>query len=152
VHALFLAAQLTVVAQSLLPDAQLTPGAIATTDVRTICARGYATRVRPRGPLWRHLKDEAYDRYHLPRGHRSSIGSDGVRHPAYEIDHLIPLELGGNSTDLRNLWPEPLADAKRKDKVENRLHALVCSGRLALRAAQTAVARDWTRALAARTR
>jgi hypothetical protein len=25
---------------------------------------------------------------------------------AYELDHLIPLELGG-SNDLRNLWPQP---------------------------------------------
>ena len=147
-HALFLAAQLAAVAQGLLPDAQLTPGAIATSDVRTICARGYATRVRPKGVLWRRLKDEAYNRYHIARGHRSSVGSDGVRHPAYEIDHLIPLELGGHPTDLRNLWPEPLADAKRKDRVENRLHALVCSGRITLMAAQGVIARNWPRALA----
>jgi len=25
----------------------------------------------------------------------------------YEEDHLIPLELGGNPTDPKNLWPEP---------------------------------------------
>jgi hypothetical protein len=146
-HGLVLAALLVVVSEGLLPNPQLTPGAVVTSDVRTICARGYATRVRPKGALWRHLKDEAYNRYHLARGHRSSISLNGVRRPAYEVDHLIPLELGGSPTDLGNLWPEPLADAKRKDKVENRLHALVCSGRLSLKAAQAAVARNWTRAL-----
>jgi hypothetical protein len=152
VYALFLAAQLVAVSQGLLPNAQLTPGAVVTSDIRTICARGYATRIRPKGALWRRLKDEAYNRYHLARGHRSSISPDGVRRPAYEVDHLIPLELGGSPTDLRNLWPEPLAEAKRKDKVENRLHALVCSGRLSLKAAQTGIARNWTNPLAASSR
>lgn len=134
--------------QNVLPDASLTPGLAATTDVHAICTRGYATHVRPKGALWRRLKDDAYNRYHLARGHRSSVSPNGVRRPAYEVDHLIPLELGGSPTDLRNLWPEPLADAKRKDKVENQLHTLVCSGRITLTAAQGAIARNWPTALA----
>jgi hypothetical protein len=36
-------------------------------------------------------------RYGLPAG----------THPDYEIDHLIPLGLGG-SDDSSNLWPQPL--------------------------------------------
>ena len=67
----------------------------------------------------------------------------------YEEDHLIPLELGGNPTDPRNLWPEPLetsisdGGAKFKDKVENHLHAQVCAGNITLEEAQKEISTDW---------
>ncbi len=35
----------------------------------------------------------------------------------YEFDHLIPLSAGG-SDDAENIWPQPLAEAHEKDKVE----------------------------------
>jgi hypothetical protein len=62
-----------------------------------------------------------------------------------EIDHIVSLELGGSNA-IANLFPEPgsgLADYHVKDRLENRLHALVCAGSLSLRAAQTGIARDW---------
>jgi len=70
--------------------------------------------------------------------------------PAYygrsiEIDHIVSLELGG-SNDIANLFPEPgfgPADYHVKDRLENRLHDLVCSGAMTLRAAQQGIARDW---------
>jgi hypothetical protein len=52
----------------------------------------------------------------------------------YEEGQFIPLELGANPTDPKNHWPEPcetsLPDggAQAKDKVQNDLHAAVCSG------------------------
>jgi len=67
----------------------------------------------------------------------------------YEEDHLIPLEVGGNPTDPRNLWPEPyqtsISDggAYYKDKVENYLHEQVCAGRISLQDAQHEIAKDW---------
>jgi hypothetical protein len=51
-------------------------------------------------------------------------------------DHLISLELGGNPTDPRNLWPEPYPRAADVDKIENELNAEVCSGQLTLAQAQ----------------
>jgi hypothetical protein len=51
-------------------------------------------------------------------------------------DHLISLELGGNPTDARNLWPEPYPRAAEVDRIENELNAEVCSGRLTLAEAQ----------------
>lgn len=130
-----------------LPDASLTPGAVALTDVSAICRPGYARGVRPRGLLWRRLKDAAYNEYHLPRGTRSTVDANGRRHSAYAIDHLIPLELGGSPTDPRNLWPEPIVSSKRKDRVENILHRRVCSGKESLTDAQRAIARDWQHAV-----
>jgi hypothetical protein len=62
-----------------------------------------------------------------------------------EVDHLISLELGG-SNRLTNLWPEPydiVWNAHVKDRLENRLHKMVCAGQLDLTTAQQAIARDW---------
>jgi hypothetical protein len=64
----------------------------------------------------------------------------------YEIDHLISLELGG-SNDIKNLWPESCRtepwNARAKDKLENRLHELVCTGQILVEDAQRAIAQDW---------
>ena len=38
--------------------------------------------------------------------------------PNYEFDHLIPLCAGG-SDNVKNLWPQPLAEAHQKDVLEN---------------------------------
>jgi hypothetical protein len=62
-----------------------------------------------------------------------------------EIDHIVPLEIGG-SNDIANLYPEQ-ADARPgyhvKDRLENRLHALVCAGQIGLRSAQERIADNW---------
>ena len=64
----------------------------------------------------------------------------------YEIDHLIPLELGGSNL-IKNLWPESHRtspwNAQVKVRLEGKLHALVCSGQLDLKTAQQAIAADW---------
>jgi hypothetical protein len=63
----------------------------------------------------------------------------------YELDHLIPLEVGGGN-GARNLWPQGYRgkyNAHTKDALENRLHDLVCAGKLDLKVAQTAIATDW---------
>jgi hypothetical protein len=40
--------------------------------------------------------------------------------PSVEFDHFIPLCAGGSNA-ATNVWPEPLAAAKRKDQLEDRL-------------------------------
>jgi hypothetical protein len=62
-----------------------------------------------------------------------------------EIDHIVPLELGG-SNDIANLFPERAAPAPGyhvKDKLENKLHDLVCAGLMTLHAAQVGIAANW---------
>jgi hypothetical protein len=62
------------------------------------------------------------------------------------VDHLISLELGGADV-AENLWPQSYDtvtwNAHTKDKLEDRLHALVCAGRLPLEQAQRDIATDW---------
>ena len=61
----------------------------------------------------------------------------------------IAPELGG-SDDIRNFWPQPYSAAvwnsHVKDALEDRLHDLVCSGQLSLRAAQRDISTDWVAA------
>ncbi len=117
-----------------VPNPSLTPGEIfpaATTG--QICRSGYSGSVR-RVELsqYRAVYAEYGIAYPEPRG-------------TYELDHLIPLELGGDNANA-NLWPEPASPVPgfhEKDQLENALHALVCSGQLDLGQAQQAIARDW---------
>jgi hypothetical protein len=131
-----------------LPDPACTPGAVnpevtPSTLSRTICASGYSARVRPPWDVTdreKRLSARAY-------GYSGSFATA-------ELDHLVPLGVGGDPNDARNLWLEPNDDtrattnANGKDDVEDTLHAAVCAGRVGLAQAQRAIAADWTTALA----
>jgi hypothetical protein len=131
-----------------LPNHSLTPGAIdpAVTQANigeTICVSGYTERVRPPESVTEAIKVQTMATYRLGRDLSS-----------YELDHLIPLELGGAPTAVSNLWPEPWerqgahlahagGGAESKDNVENAARRAVCSGRLTLAAAQQGMAANW---------
>jgi hypothetical protein len=119
------------------PQQLRTPGDVTQHDTAAICSAGNASRHRK---VSYRTRDRVYLAYGIPRGQRKG---------RYEIDHLVPLELGGSNRPA-NLWPQPLADAKRKDRVEEQLHDLVCAGRMSLDAAQRAVERDWHTAVPAK--
>ena len=127
-------------ARGLLPDATCTPG-VASPNVtqanlsQTICVRGYTKTVRPPVSYTDKLKAQQM----LAYGYTDSLH-------LHEEDHLISLELGGDPSDPKNLWPEPGLSPNPKDKVENALHAAVCSGRISLKDAQDRIATDWTTA------
>jgi len=118
-----------------MPNPALTPGDVLTRDVALICTVGYTATVRDVSDA---TKEQVYDSYGL------FTHAPG----AYEIDHLVSLELGG-SNDVRNLWPEIYDDpngARVKDVLENKMHDLVCAGSLDIVVAQQAIATDWYRA------
>ncbi|NDB60178.1 HNH endonuclease [bacterium] len=115
----------------ILPDSIKTPGVFdSTATVETICKKGYTATVRH---VTDKQKNEVFAEYGLERS-----GS-------YEVDHLISLELGG-SNDTRNLWPQSyygMWGARVKDTLENRLHTLVCDGKMSLREAQLEISTNW---------
>ncbi|MEY9850216.1 hypothetical protein [Streptacidiphilus sp. MAP5-3] len=133
-----------------LPDPRCTPGAInpAVTQAnlrQTLCRHGgYTAGVRPP----RQVTDAE------KRLNARSYGYTGRLSDA-EYDHLVPLGVGGDPNDPRNLWVEPPSPghvsgsgtANPKDDVESAVHDAVCSGQVTLQAAQQAIASDWTTAL-----
>jgi hypothetical protein len=119
------AARPKVVASWTMTPGVVNPDVTQATISATICVRGWTKTVRPPTEYTSHLKIEQMRKYGL-----TGSPSD------YQEDHLISLELGGNPTDPRNLWPEPYPRAADVDKIENDLNDAVCSGRMSLDEAQ----------------
>jgi hypothetical protein len=117
-------------APAIVADPARTPGVlnpdVTQANIRsTICRHGWTATIRPPTSYTNELKLKQMRRY----------GETGS--PAdYQEDHLISLELGGDPTDPRNLWPEPYPRASQVDQIENGLNAEVCSGKLTLAEAQ----------------
>jgi hypothetical protein len=61
------------------------------------------------------------------------------------MDRLVPLNLDGTNS-IRNLWPQPTSAFHAKNRLGDRLHALVCSGQITLSSAQRAIRKNWKRA------
>jgi hypothetical protein len=117
------------------PDRQCSPGAYysALTKAR-ICAGDFRTdpiRLVPQSE-----KEDVEREYGLP------VMKYGK---TLEIDHIVSLELGG-SNDIANLFPERRDVSpgyKVKDKLENKLHDLVCDGKLTLSSVRRRIASNW---------
>jgi hypothetical protein len=109
------------------PDKTLTPGAVADTDVGAVCAPGYSKAHRT--PLSAPGEYERYVRvmnaYGVPRASWRS----------YQMDHLIPLCLGGADVEA-NMWPEKWSQARDKDAQEVKVCRQVCAGERDLGEAQ----------------
>jgi hypothetical protein len=117
-------------AHAILADPARTPGVlnpdVTQANIRsTICRSGWTATIRPPVSYTNALKAKQMRVY----GETGSLSD-------YQEDHLISLELGGNPTDPRNLWPEPYPRAADVDKIENELNDEVCSGQLTLAQAQ----------------
>jgi hypothetical protein len=119
------------------PDRRCSPGAYSAglTDA-VLCSPGFRTSAIRNVPESEKFAVER--EYGMASGHYGS---------SLEIDHIVSLELGG-SNDVANLFPERLyahPGYRAKDRLENRLHDLVCSGQMSLRDAQRGIASDWER-------
>jgi len=115
------------------PDPRLTPGLAAPLSRSEVCA---ANPERETATVGRSLALEVFRLY-------------GVTAPepgAYEIDYVIPPELGGRA-DVRNLWPQPYDalpwNAHAKDALEDYLVRSVCEGSVSVQTAQRELAGGW---------
>jgi hypothetical protein len=125
-----------------LPFLSTTPGslnpAVTQSNIqKTICVSGYTATIRPPASYTTKLK--------ISQLAGAYKGFTDKSPASYEEDHLISLELGGNPTDPKNLWPEPYAGigARTKDQIENKLHDLVCANKMPLATAQKLIATNW---------
>ena len=106
----------TVSAEGPKPKAALTPGETRPITIAEICRKPDADVI-----AW------------VPPETRRKVFSEcGIRANSsnFEVDYLITPDLGGTES-IRNLWPQPWSavwNAHVKDRLEERLHKLVCAG------------------------
>lgn len=116
------------------PNKNLTPGSYLTMDPTFLCVPGTPDKLNR---LTVDMKKEVFRIY-------------GLAYPPkklYQVDHFIPLQLGG-SNDYDNLWPQPASPVpgyKEKDKVENYLYNQVCNNTINLTTAQDMIKSDWVK-------
>ena len=117
------------------PDRRCSPGAYySKLTKQALCAPGFRTSAIP----------------DVPQSAKFAVEAEYGMKPALygramEIDRIVSLEIGG-SNHIANLFPEkatPSPGYPVKDKLERKLHLLVCSGAMTLRAAQRGIAANW---------
>jgi hypothetical protein len=99
---------------------------------QTVCQIGYTSTVRPPREWSRAVKVRLMEEQHL-----------SWRIKDYELDHLIPLNIGGASRDPANLWLQRWDEARAKDDDELQMYHAVCSGRMRLEQAQRRMLDKW---------
>ena len=119
--------------------AQTTNQAVTQSNIKsTICVPGWSKTVRPSTSYTNKIKRRLMAQAGLPYASRSK----------YELDHAIPISMGGAPKDLANLalqpWGGPTG-ARAKDVVELRVHRLVCAGRVTLTMGQACFRDNWAR-------
>jgi hypothetical protein len=98
-----------------LPDPTVTPGAVVYYTRMQGCAFNHSTP-RLNSESYHGIARYVFGLYHIPYD----------QHGKYELDHLIPRCLGG-ADEVRNLWPQPIEEARVKDVVEARICRAVCN-------------------------
>ncbi len=134
--------QTRTVAHGTLPDPACTPGAVNPNVTQaniatTICQVGWTATIRPPVAYTNRVKTAQMRLYGETGNPRT-----------YSEDHRVPLETGGAPTDPRNLWPQPhdapgAPGSATKDRIENYVHAHICSGQMALATGQAVFLGDY---------
>jgi hypothetical protein len=82
-------------------------------------------------------QDQAHSRAGNPRKIPEELLAD------FELDHRIPLALGGAPSDPRNLELQPWDEAGEEDQIEVCLSRAVCGGTITLDEARRRMWADW---------
>lgn len=116
--------------EDFLPNRDYTEGSVRE-DLSTVCIE----QTRMHRHTTRSMKERVYRRYGIY--HRST--------GEYQIDHLVPLCLGGADSE-DNLWPQSYHvfwNARHKDRLEQTICRMVCWGGYDLREAQRKIRDNW---------
>ena len=119
-----------------LRDPPSDPAVTPRTLTATVCVPGYTRRVRASSRWLRALK--------LERLAAIGLGPEHARD--YQLDHRLPLILGGAPDDAANLELQPVVEAQRKDRIERKLGCFVCAGQMSLDEARLWITGDWREA------
>jgi hypothetical protein len=149
-------------APGVLPDSAFTPGAtnpaVTPATIRhTICSSGWTATIRPPEAYTENLKrleDRAGGVVTYLGVSYEVHGFELTDHylSDFELDHLVPLEVGGSPADPRNLWLEnrrQFPGPGEKDQLEDYLRRQVCSGTMTLVGAQKTIESNWVAAYCA---
>lgn len=120
-----------------LPDPALTPGALRTTDKTDICT----TKTSDVRNVPGSLKEAVRRRYGMTTKRDLWCNTE----EACEIDHLVPLAVGG-SNDISNLWPQPYEgpwNAHHKDQLEAKMKRMICKDQISVDEAQSIFKNNW---------
>ncbi len=102
------------------PDWSVTPGALCTPDDPNFKEYRYPEHIAYcNRNVTKQMKLDVAGKYGVPQSDWHS----------YEFDHLLPLCIGGDSSE-DNLWPEPhgATESDGKDKLEYQLYKEISSG------------------------
>ncbi|HEY3704571.1 MAG TPA: hypothetical protein VGL22_05880 [Terracidiphilus sp.] len=133
-----------------VPDGRCTPGGVnPSVNLNVMRDATWRTRTVRNCASSEAQKHVAYGWYAIQKPRVNSNENQ-----VCELDHLVPLELGG-ADGLGNIWPQCGPDEvtlkqryfKQKDHVENYLAEEVKAGRMPLAEAQRGIAKDWTQYL-----
>jgi hypothetical protein len=112
------------------PRPRLTPGAVATTNITTVCTQ-------PNQHVAIPFADQTlvYNEY--------GYTTPALQHK-YSLDFLVPPDLGG-STAIANIWPAALRGVGffQKEQLNHVLHDLVCRRSVTLAQAQGQIEKNW---------
>jgi hypothetical protein len=114
------------------PRAAITPGEVRPISLVEVC------RSRDAEVVVQDIPRETQNAVFTAYGMKPDSGK-------FEVDYLITPDLGG-ADSVRNMWPQPYStiwNARLKDKLEQRLHQMVCNGQMDLPTAQRELAADW---------
>ena len=131
-HALvvaFVIAASASVAQELPLNSAVTQATIG----ETICVIGWTKTVRPPYTVSNAIKLEKL----------RAIGLTEADKSRFQLDHRIPLALGGAPSEPRNFQLEPWEEAGQKDAIEACLARAVCAGKITLDEARRRIWANW---------